>query len=471
MRIGLGVGQSSRSADVGRRRPPATPAVTSADTLGLALDSVKPAFVSLEMRPTLILMGAALAAASRAGGQTQALRFAAVVDGGGHVVARGVVIVSGDTIVRVAGPGDALPAGARVVDLTRYTAIPGMIDAHTHMTYTWDPASGTDPWRQPRKTPEEAARLMRLNALHTLETGVTTVRDLGASNYADIALRDSINKGAWVGPRMFVAGFGLSRARPPYRGNVDTTRTLRGRVFDISQIPEAVKQQVDAGADYIKMYGSTGSGADVTGNETFSFEEMKAAVDAARRYGKRIAIHSYGPQGGRDAVLAGATSVEHAIDLDDATLAEMVKRGTIYVPTIDHNRYYAEYKADFRYTDQQAAALDSFRLRNFETARRAFHAGVKMGMGSDAVFHMFGQNTRELGWFVKLGMTPAQALATATTIGAELLGMEKRLGRIAPGYYADIVAVEGDPLANIDVVLSGVKWVMKGGTVVVDRTK
>ena len=424
------------------------------------------------MRSSLLRAAAiAVLAAASASAQIKALRFAAVVDGTGRVTQNGVVIVDGDKISRIAGPRDALPSGARVIDLTRYTAIPGMIDAHTHMTYTWDPASGTDPWRQPPKTPEQAAALMRLNALHTLETGVTTARDLGASNYTDVALRDSINKGGWIGPRLFVAGSGLQRASPPFRAGMDTTRTVRGRIYNISQIPEAVKQQVDAGADQIKMYGSTGSGADVTGNETFSFEEMKAAVDAAKSFGKRIAIHSYGPQGGHDAVFAGATTVEHAIDLDDATLAEMMKRGTIYVPTIDHNRYYAEYKKDFRYTDQQVAALDSFRLLNFETAKRAFHAGVKMGMGSDAVFHMFGQNTRELGWFVKMGMTPAQALATATTNGAELLGMEKTLGKIAPGYYADIVAVEGDPLKDINVVLSNVKWVMKGGAVVVDKTR
>ncbi|HEY7395888.1 MAG TPA: amidohydrolase family protein [Gemmatimonadaceae bacterium] len=409
------------------------------------------------------------AAANTAVAQTTALRFRSVVDGSGRVIANGVVIVDADKITRVAGPRDAVPQGARVIDLTRFTAIPGMIDAHTHMTYAWDPASGTDPWRQPQRAPAEVSRLQRLNALHTLETGVTTVRDLGASNYVDIALRDSIKAGAFPGPRMFVAGSGLQRARPPFRAGVDTTRTARGRVYNISQVAEAVKQQVDAGADYIKLYGSTGSGADVTGNETFSFDEMKAAVDAAKQFGKRVAIHSYGPDGGRDAVRAGATTVEHAIDLDDATLAEMARRGTIYVPTIDHNRYYSEYRADFHYTEQQAAALDSFRLRNLETTRRAIKAGVTLGMGSDAVFHMFGQNTRELGWFVKAGMTPAQALATATTIGAELLGMEKSLGRIAPGYYADVVAVDGDPLADINVVLNGVKWVMKGGAIVVDK--
>jgi len=403
--------------------------------------------------------------------QTKALKFKAVVDGAGHVVQQGVVIVEGDKIARVIGARDAIPANAQVVDLSRYTAIPGLIDLHTHITYYWDSTSGTDPWRQPQRRPEETVRLARINGMHTLETGVTSVRDLGASNYTDIALRDSINRAGWTGPRMFVAGYGLQRARPPYRPNTDTTKTVRARVYNISQIAEAVKQQVDAGADYIKMYGSTGSGADVTGNETFSAEEIKAAVDAAHSLGKRIAIHSYGPEGGRDAVRAGANSLEHAIDLDDATLAEMVRRGTLYVPTIDHNRYYSEYHEDFKYTPVQAAALDSFRLRNFETARRAFKAGVKLGMGSDAVFTMFGQNTRELGWFVKLGMTPAQALATATTNAADVLGMSTQLGQIAPGFFADIVAVDGDPLADINVVINNVKWVMKGGAVVVDRTR
>ena len=403
--------------------------------------------------------------------QIKALKFKAVVDGSGRVVQQGVVIVDGDKIARVIGPRDAVPANAQVVDLTRYTAIPGLIDLHTHMTYYWDSTSGTDPWRQPQRRPEETVRLARINGMHTLETGVTSVRDLGASNYTDIALRDSINKAGWTGPRMFVAGYGLQRARPPFRPNTDTTKTLRGRVYNISQVAEAVKQQVDAGVDYIKMYASTGSGADVTGNETFSADEIKAAVDAAHALGKRIAIHSYGPEGGRDVVRAGANSLEHAIDLDDATLAEMARRGTLYVPTIDHNRYYSDYHEDFKYTPVQTAALDSFRLRNFETAKRAFKAGVKLGMGSDAVFTMFGQNTRELGWFVKLGMTPAQALATATTNAADVLRMSTQIGQIAPGFFADIAAVDGDPLADINVVINNVKWVMKGGAVVVDRTR
>src|SRR5206468_6898128 len=149
------------------------------------------------------------------------------------------------------------------------------------------------------------------------------------------------------------------------------------------------------------------------------------------------------------------------------TIAEMARRKTFYVPTIDHNRYYADAREQFGYSVEVAGQLNAFVQRNLETARRAHKAGVRFAMGSDAVFTMFGQNTRELGWFVKAGMTPAEALGSATTNGAALLGMEKSLGAISPGFYADIVAVEGDPLADIEVVINKIRWVMKGGVVVV----
>jgi len=305
------------------------------------------------------------------------------------------------------------------------------------------------------------------NARHTLETGVTTVRDLGASNYTDIAMRDSIAKGAMIGPRMFVAGYGLSKVTTPPREGTPPGPP-RGRVRDTTEIRAAVQAQVDAGADWIKMYGSTGSFQNVTGDQTFTDDEMRVAVAEAHRLGKPIAIHSYGVSGGRAAMRAGAESVEHPAGIDDATLAEWARTKTVYVPTIDHNRFYAENAALLGYDRQQVAALDSFRLLNLETARRAHRAGVRIAMGSDAVYWMFGENTRELGWLVKAGMTPAQALAAATTTAAELLGMPTKLGRLAPGYFADVVAVEGDPLRDIDVVIDRVRWVMKGGRVVVD---
>ncbi len=429
-----------------------------------------------------------------AAAQERVVRFGKLVDGTGRVVTDAVVVINADTIVRVGSGDAALPRGAAVTDLRPFTGIPGMIDVHTHMTYSREKPttvpvgsptplnalSGEVASRQAAaaRTPAQQLAGMVANAMRTLETGVTTVRDLGASNYTDIALRDSINRGAVPGPRMFVAGYGLSKDRAATGGDraatagippPTTSATLRGRIGDVTHIAPAIKAQVDAGADWIKMYGSTGSYANVTGTQTFTFEEMRAAVDAARSSGKKIAIHSYGPDGARDATRAGAESVEHATDLDDATIAEMARRGTFYVPTIDHNRFYAENAPELRYSTEQVAALNAFRARNLESAKRAFKAGVKFAMGSDAVYWMFGENTRELSWFVKAGMTPAQALAAATAGGAELLGMSNKLGKVAAGFYADIVAVEGDPLADIDVVISKVRWVMKGGRVVVDK--
>ena len=400
-----------------------------------------------------------------------AVRFGSLVDGTGRVTRDAVVVIDADTVVRVGSGASAVPRGARVIDLRRYTGIPGLIDAHTHISYYWDQAPGSDPWSQNgRRRSAVTVFLAQENARKTLETGVTTIRDLGASEYADLAIRDLIARGAMVGPRVFGAGYGLRRAPATTPPNAPPGPP-RGRIASVEDVAVAVKAQVDAGADVIKVYGSTGSAADVTGRQTLSYDEMKAIVDASHAAGKRVAIHSYGPDGARDAVRAGAESVEHPIDLDDSTLARMAAQGTYYVPTIDHNRYYAEYRDQFKYSAAQATALDSFRLRNLETARRAFRARVKFAMGSDAVFTMFGQNTRELEWFVKAGMTPAQALATATTNGAALLGMDRKLGAVAPGYLADLVAVEGDPLADIRVVIDRVRWVMKGGKVVVDRTR
>jgi imidazolonepropionase-like amidohydrolase len=148
-----------------------------------------------------------------------------------------------------------------------------------------------------------------------------------------------------------------------------------------------------------------------------------------------------------------------------------VRRGTVWVPTIDHNRYYIDARDEFGFAPDTIAPLRAYIEKNLDSARRAIKAGVKLAMGSDAVYSMFGQNTRELGWFVKAGMTPAQALASATTIPAALLGQEKTLGALAPGFFADIVAVDGDPLADVQALIDKVRWVMKGGTVVVDRTK
>ena len=270
-------------------------------------------------------------------------------------------------------------------------------------------------------------------------------------------MRDLVAMGAMIGPRMFVAGQGISAGR--------------GATPDPDAMRKSAEDRIKSGSDWVKVYGSRGSFDSVDTTQTITFDEMKAIVDAAHALGHRVAIHSYGPSGVKDAVRAGADSIEHGIDLDDETLADMVRRGTVWVPTIDHNRYYMDAKDDFGFKPEAIPPLQDYIAKNLESTRRAVKAGVKIGMGSDAVYSMFGQNTRELEWMVKAGMTPAQALATATTTAAELLEQKDRLGRIAPGFAADIVAIEGKPLENIGDVITGVRWVMKDGIVVVEHRR
>jgi imidazolonepropionase-like amidohydrolase len=409
-------------------------------------------------RPTSVLglafLASALMMAAPCAAQTKALRFARLWDGT-RVVNDAVVTIEGDRIVSVESAIEP-EKGVEVVDLRRYVGLPGLIDVHTHITYYWDRQPGTRPLGQ-RRRPAVTVFLAQDNARRTLETGVTTIRDLGASNETDFAMRDLVNMGAMIGPRMFVAGQGLS--------------SRVGATPDPDGMRKTTEERVKSGSDWIKVYGSRGSFDSVDTTQTVTFEEMKAIVDAAHALNRKVAIHSYGPSGIRDAVRAGADSVEHGIDIDDETLAEMVRRGTVWVPTIDHNRYYIDAKDEYGFKPESVAPLQNYLERNLESARRAVKAGVRLAMGSDAVYSMFGQNTRELGWFVKAGMTPEQALRTATIVGAELLGHQDRLGRVAPGYLADLVAVDGDPLQKIDDLFNGVRWVMKDGKVVVDKSR
>ncbi len=284
---------------------------------------------------------------------------------------------------------------------------------------------------------------------------MTTVRDLNAAADTDLAMRELTASGAMVGPRILASGPGIS--------------ARAGAAPDPAGMAAQVESRVAAGVDWIKVFGSRGGFDVVDGTQTVTFEEMRAIVEAAHARGKKVAIHSYGPSGVADAVRAGADSVEHGADVDEATLVEMKRRGTVWVPTVDHNRYYVDARAEYGFPAEATANLQDYIQRNLASVRRAVALGVPLAMGSDAVYTMFGQNTRELGWFVQAGMTPAEALATATTIPARMLGLEARLGRVAPGFAADLVAVEGDPLARIDDLFTGVRWVMKDGRVVVDR--
>ena len=398
----------------------------------------------------------------------KAVKFGKLWDARGKLWTNAIVLIEDDKIKSVTTNPSDIPPHAQIIDLSKFTGLPGLIDVHTHMTNYTDETPGQPMLPQLTKNPPAVeVFLARKGALRTLEAGVTTVRDLGSDQYMDIAMRDLINHGEMIGPRMFVCGYGLTVTSTPYKPGLNLPA---GGIADgVPEVLRAVRQQVAAGADVIKLFASTGTDDDVTGFETYSYDEIKAAVDAAHQFGKKIAIHSYGPDGARDAVRAGTDSLEHATDMDDATIQEMVRRGTFYVPTIDHNRYYLDNWQKIGYANGFQEKTKAFIERNLETARKAFKAGVKFAMGSDAIYTMFGENTRELGWFVKAGMTPEQALRTATTNAAHLLGKSTELGAVAPGYFADLVAVEGDPLANIDVAIKNVRWVMKSGQVVVDK--
>jgi imidazolonepropionase-like amidohydrolase len=402
----------------------------------------------------------------------KAIRFGKLIDGTGKVLTNPIVIVKGDRIQSILSGDSQTPNGAQVIDLSAFTGMPGMIDAHTHLTYWWD--------KNPRKNPnaevasilpQELVFLAQENARKCIEIGVTTVRDLAAGNYSDMAMRNLINRGAMVGPRMFVAGPAMSAGGPvPRYGEVfPWVVPNQGEASGVPEVIRLVRQELGAGADLIKMFGSTGGFNDVETYQTFTFEEMRAAVETTHTMGKRIAIHSYGPEGARDAVRAGGDTLEHAINIDDATFAEMVRKKIIYVPTVYHNVWYVENYKEFDWPESDNQKILAYEHASEETTRRAIKAGVRIAMGSDAVYELFGHNTEELTYLVKSGMTPEQAIAAATVNGAAALGMEKDLGEATPGHYADLVAVEGNPLLDISVAVHNVRWVMKGGAVLVNK--
>jgi imidazolonepropionase-like amidohydrolase len=402
----------------------------------------------------------------------KAIRFGKLIDGTGKVLTNPIVIVKGDRIQSILSGDSQTPNGAQVIDLSAFTGMPGMIDAHTHMTYWWD--------KNPRKNPnaevasmlpQELVFLAQENARKCIEIGVTAVRDLAAGNYSDMAMRNLINRGAMVGPRMFVAGPAMSAGGPvPRYGEVfPWVVPNQGEASGVPEVIRLVRQELGAGADLIKMFGSTGGFNDVETYQTFTLEEMQAAVETTHTMGKRIAIHSYGPEGARDAVRAGGDTLEHAINIDDATFAEMVRKKIIYVPTVYHNVWYVENYKEFDWPESDNQKILAYEHASEETTRRAIKAGVRIAMGSDAVYELFGHNTEELTYLVKSGMTPEQAIAAATVNGAAALGMEKDLGEATPGHYADLVAVEGNPLSDISVAVHNVRWVMKGGAVLVNK--
>ncbi|WP_422890207.1 amidohydrolase family protein [Nannocystis pusilla] len=375
------------------------------------------------------------------------------LDGG--VLAPAIVIVREDRIVAVETDEAKIPCGAQIIDWSAYSGVPGLVDAHTHLSYQTDDEPGSEPWSRRwwlvQEEPAVVDALARRAAEKTVKLGVTTAIDKGAGAGSPIVarMRDDSAAGRLVGPRIYTAGRGIS-----------------GAATSIEHIKTQIQQNVAEGADLIKVYADTCSDDTLNCTASFTLEELTAAVDEAHLLGKPIAVHAYHADTARLVIMAGPDAMEHPEGLDAIDFMDMIALGITYVPTIDHNRYYRDNLGYFEYDLEMRAEFDAYIALNLATTNLAHLAGVEIAMGSDAVFSGFGENTRELEWFIEAGMTPLEALRAATIRGAASIGVEDQVGRVAVGYFADIVAVEGDPLTDIRVLLHAIRGVMKGGELV-----
>jgi len=403
-----------------------------------------------------------------------ALKAARMFDGRSDtLVEDAVVIVTGPKIT-AAGSRLAIPAGAEVVDLGDATLLPGFIDCHTHIT-----GQGSANWAQDevsslrRSTPEKALRAT-VYARRTLEAGFTTIRDVGAGEFVDIALRNVITAGDIVGPRILAAGNALG-ARG---GHCDETGYPPGRLGDepgiekgIASGPDAfrdaVRYQIKYGADVIKTCATGGvlSLADSVDAAQLTQAEMDAIVDEAHRLGRKVASHAHGAAGARIAIRAGVDSIEHGSFLDDEAVRMMVEHGTYLVPTLLAGEYVAGRAEPRSYPPEIAAKAKAAVASRSDAVRRAIRGGVKIAFGTDAGVGPHGSNAKEFALLVEHGMTPAAALRAATSSAAALLGLDREIGSVAAGFAADLVAVPGDPTADIRAT-EKVSFVMQGGRIV-----
>ncbi|MGE5180100.1 MAG: amidohydrolase family protein [Bacteroidota bacterium] len=368
------------------------------------------------------------------------------------------VLVENGKIARI-GPSLTAPEGARRVDLHGMTLLPGLIDAHTHLSYLWTdttkaPNYLNDFLGSPIVVAFEAAR----NAERTLRAGFTTIRELGDADGIDLALRQAIGRGLVNGPRLVVGG----PIYPPLGGRPDIKWPPDGTAATAEEITKKAREYLGAGCDWVKVYVTGGTFDDTSGTPFYTSGEVRAAVETAAANGRWVAAHAMGLEGARRAVEAGVRSLEHGSRLDLKTAREMARRGTYLVPTLYHLQWYSDHGAALGYAPGYAEKLAGLQKEQFASVRLARQAGVRIGSGSDAVYTMHGENGRELVWMTRAGFTPIEALRAATSVDAELLGLDKEIGHVAPGYAADLVAVRGDPTRNIEAVLAPA-FVMKDG--------
>lgn len=418
--------------------------------------------------PALLLACAATCAATstHAADNVVAVKAARMVDvRNGTLIDNAVVLISGERIT-AAGSKLAIPAGAKVIDLGNKTLLPGLIDTHTHITGNPEDAGyGIVAKSIPRITLQGAK-----NALVTLRAGFTTIRDLGSDGYADIGLRDAINDGDVPGPRIHASGPALSITG----GHCDDTMhapqyklTSLGAADGADEVTKVTRRNIKYGADVIKICATGGVlsfGTDPRASQ-YTLPELKAIVATAHMLGHKATAHAHGGDGIKLSVLAGVDSIEHGSYIDDEGIKLMKEHKTYLVPTV--------YLGDWLIENAEAIKLPKPLLEKAKVvlpmARlnigKAIKAGVPIAYGTDAAVYPHGLNGREFAVLVKLGMTPAQAIRTATVNAADLLGWSDKIGSIEAGKYADLIAVDGDPLQDVKT-LEQVQWVMKGGAVV-----
>ena len=395
-----------------------------------------------------------------------AVRAGRLIDGrGGAPLSNAVILIEGERITAV-GAGLAVPRDARVIDLGTATVLPGFIDCHTHVTS--QPANYYEDLF--RKSPIDVAITAHVYAKRTLDAGFTTIRDVGAGEFIDVALRNAIDRGDVPGPRMQVAtltvgstgGHGDITGFSPYLKFGGFSGIADGE----AEIRKLIRFEIKNGADVIKMLASAGvlSEEESVGAPQFSQEEMNAVVEEAAMWGKKVAAHAHGAEAIKRAIRAGVASVEHASLIDDEGIRLAKEHGTYLVMDIYNDDYIlAEYKR-LGYPEKILEKERKVGRTQRESFRRAAQAGVKLAFGTDAGVYPHGWNAKQFAKMVEWGLTPMQAIQAATVNAADLLGWSDRVGPVSVGRFADLVAVSGDPLKDI-TELERVKFVMKGGVV------
>jgi imidazolonepropionase-like amidohydrolase len=407
-----------------------------------------------------------------AAAQVTAVKAGRLIDPDTATVLTDQVILIRDNKIEAVGKNLTIPADAKVIDLSTKTVLPGLIDCHTHLA-DGSSEENKDPIYQLKKTASQVILESVPNARNTLESGFTTVRDVGVYRALnDIALRDAIAKGDIIGPRMYVAGAyltitGGAGAMTGFAPDIQLPLDLRyGEANSPWEVRQKIRLLAHDGADHIKLL-STGAvlthGSNPKSQE-FTLEELQAAVDEASHFGLRVEAHAHAAQGIKNAIIAGVASVEHATMIDDEGIALAKQHGTyldmdIYdEECIQEDGRRGKMPKDFL---QHDAELGQIQRDNF---RKAVNAGVKMSFGTDAGVCPYGTSAKQFAFMVQYGMTPMQAIQSATSSAADLLGHSDVIGSIKPGKYADLIAVTADPLQNIRA-LENVEFVMKEGKV------